>query len=57
MHTAVLSKYRPERRFGRPSFLWRGGGGMALKELRREGVNWLHLVQVLVNSVINFRVP
>jgi hypothetical protein len=51
------------RPFGRPRREWTDNIRMNLKEIGREGVDWMHLAQVLdeyqaiENTVTKFRVP
>jgi hypothetical protein len=56
---------RPEQKrpLGRPRHRWEDNIRMELREIRWEGVEWMHLAQDghqwrgLVNTVMNLRVP
>jgi hypothetical protein len=63
MHIKFLvGKPKGKKLFGRPKLRWEGNISMYLKEIRWEGMNWIHLSQdrdqhSTVNTVINIRVP
>jgi hypothetical protein len=56
-------KIRREEPLGRPRRRWEYNIRLRLREIGREGVDWIHLVQErdqwqdLVNTVMNLRVP
>jgi hypothetical protein len=58
-----VGKPEGKRSLGRPSRRWENNIKMGLKEIRWEGVGWIHLVQdrdrwlAFVNMVMNFLFP
>jgi hypothetical protein len=59
----MVGKPEGKRLFVRPTRRWEDNSRMNLKEIRCEGVDWMHLAQDraqwrnLVDTVMNFRNP
>jgi hypothetical protein len=59
----LVGKPKRKRPLGRRRCRWDDDNGMDLREIRREGVDWIHLAQnrdnwwALANTVMNLRVP
>jgi hypothetical protein len=57
----IFGKTEGKRPLGRPSRRWKDNIRMKLRDIRSEGVNWIHLAQdrdqwrAVVNTVMNFR--
>jgi hypothetical protein len=63
MHKKFWSENLKGRELGRSRRRWEDTIRMDLREIRWEGVNWIHLAQdrdqwrAVVNTVMNLRVP
>jgi hypothetical protein len=44
-YTIFVGKSEGKRSLGRPRYWWGDNIGMDLKEIGREGVDWIHLAQ------------
>jgi hypothetical protein len=62
-YNILVGVHEGKRAFGRPRHRWDDNIRMDHREIRWEGVDWIHLAQdrnqwqVVVNAVMNFRVP
>jgi hypothetical protein len=62
-HNILVGTPEGKRLLGRPIRPWEDNIRMDLKEIGREGVDWIHLSQdrdqwrAVVNTVMNLRVP
>ena len=63
VHTVLVGKTEGKRPPERHRRTWEDNIKMDLKKVRREGMDWIELVQVrdrwraLVNAIMNLRVP
>jgi len=53
----LVEKPKGKRPLGSPKCRWEDNIKMNLQEMLRGGIDWIDLVQALVNAIINFRVP
>jgi hypothetical protein len=59
----LVGKSEEKRPQGRLWHRWEDNFGMTLREMERDGVEWMHLIQIgnhflaLMNMVINLRIP
>jgi hypothetical protein len=56
-YSILVGKPEGKRPLGRPRRAWENNIGMNLREIKCEGVDWIHLAQHRVQTVMNLRVP